>query len=62
MQKIVVLGATSVIAQAIQRLLAQNGKEMLLVGRSPERLSALRSDLLARGADNVGVARCSTLG
>ena len=53
MQKIVVLGATSVIAQAIQRLLAQNGKEMLLVGRSPERLSALRSDLLARGAKAV---------
>ena len=53
MQKIVVLGATSAIAQATQRLLAQNGKEMLLVGRSPERLSALSSDLLVRGAKAV---------
>ena len=50
MQKIVVLGATSAIAQATQRLLAQNGKELLLVGRSTERLSTLSSDLLARGA------------
>lgn len=53
MQKIVVLGATSGIAQATQRLLAQNGKEMLLVGRSPERLAVLRSDLLARGSKAV---------
>jgi decaprenylphospho-beta-D-erythro-pentofuranosid-2-ulose 2-reductase len=53
MQKIVVLGATSGIAQATQRLFAQNGKEMLLVARSPERLSVLRSDLLVRGAKAV---------
>src|SRR5215472_12577966 len=53
MQKIVVLGATSAIAQAVQRLLAQNGKEMLLVARSPERLAALRSDLVVRGAKTV---------
>lgn len=55
MQKIVVLGATSAIAQATQRLLARNGKEMLLVARSPERLSVLRSDLLARGAKAVEI-------
>jgi len=53
MQKIVILGATSAIAQGTQRLLAQNSNEMLLVGRSPERLAALRSDLLARGAKAV---------
>ena len=55
MQKIVILGATSAIAQATQRLLARNGKEMLLVARSPERLSLLRSDLLARGAQAVEI-------
>ena len=55
MQKIVVLGATSAIAQATQRLFAQSGKEMLLVARSPERLSLLRSDLLARGAQSVEI-------
>ena len=53
MQRVVILGATSGIAQALQRLLAKNGKEMLLVGRSPERLSALRGDLLVRGAREV---------
>jgi decaprenylphospho-beta-D-erythro-pentofuranosid-2-ulose 2-reductase len=53
MQKVVVLGATSGIAQEVQRLLAHDGKEMLLVARSPERLSALRGDLMARGAHEV---------
>lgn len=53
MQKIVVLGATSAIAQATQRLMARNEKELLLVARSPERLAVLRSDLLARGAKSV---------
>jgi decaprenylphospho-beta-D-erythro-pentofuranosid-2-ulose 2-reductase len=53
MQKVVVLGATSGIAQEVQRLLAHSGKEMLLVGRSPERLSAIRGDLVARGAREV---------
>ncbi len=53
MQKVVVLGATSGIAQEVQRLLAHSGKEMMLVGRSPERLSAIQGDLLARGAREV---------
>jgi short-subunit dehydrogenase len=53
MQKIVVLGATSGIALEIQRQLAHQGRELLLVARSPQRLSELQSDLLARGAKNV---------
>jgi decaprenylphospho-beta-D-erythro-pentofuranosid-2-ulose 2-reductase len=53
MQKVIVLGATSGIAQCLQRLLARNGKELLLVGRSPERLAALQTDLLVRGAGHV---------
>jgi decaprenylphospho-beta-D-erythro-pentofuranosid-2-ulose 2-reductase len=53
MQKVIVLGATSGIAQEVQRMLALSGKEMMLVARSPERLSALRSDLLVRGAREV---------
>lgn len=55
MQKIVVLGATSAIAQATLRLCARHGKEMLLVARAPERLSVVRSDLLARGAKAVEI-------
>ena len=53
MQKIVVLGATSGIALEIERQLAAQGRELLLVARSPQRLSELQSDLLARGAQQV---------
>jgi short-subunit dehydrogenase len=53
MQKIVVLGATSGIALEIQRELARQGRELLLVARSAQRLSELQSDLLARGAKKV---------
>lgn len=53
MQKVVVLGATSGIAQEVQKLLASKGKEMMLVARSPERLSVIQSDLRVRGAREV---------
>jgi short-subunit dehydrogenase len=53
MQQIVVLGATSGIALEIQRQLARQGRELLLVARSPQRLSELQADLLARGAQQV---------
>jgi decaprenylphospho-beta-D-erythro-pentofuranosid-2-ulose 2-reductase len=52
-KKIVVLGATSGIAQPLLRMMARDGKELLLVARSQERLDAVRTDLLARGAANV---------
>jgi decaprenylphospho-beta-D-erythro-pentofuranosid-2-ulose 2-reductase len=53
MRKVVILGATSGIAVEVQRQLARRGCELLLVARSPERLAALQSDLLARGATQV---------
>jgi hypothetical protein len=53
LKKIVVLGATSGIAQPLLRMMARDGKELLLVARSQERLDAVRTDLLARGAANV---------
>jgi short-subunit dehydrogenase len=53
MEKTVVLGATSEIAQAVQRVAAQNGKELLLVARSAERLQIMAADLKARGAKHV---------
>jgi hypothetical protein len=52
-QKAVVLGATSGIAQPLLRKMAQAGNELLLIGRSQERLDALKPDLLARGAAQV---------
>ncbi|MGC2209664.1 MAG: SDR family NAD(P)-dependent oxidoreductase [Candidatus Korobacteraceae bacterium] len=52
-RKIVVLGATSKIAQEIARLAAADHKELLLVARHPERLAAVTGDLAARGASRV---------
>jgi decaprenylphospho-beta-D-erythro-pentofuranosid-2-ulose 2-reductase len=53
MEKIVVLGATSEIAQHAQRILARGQKEVLLVARSSERLRSVAADLRVRGARKV---------
>jgi decaprenylphospho-beta-D-erythro-pentofuranosid-2-ulose 2-reductase len=53
MKKIVILGATSGIALEVQRILARQGCELLLVGRSAQRLGELQSDLATRGAQQV---------
>jgi decaprenylphospho-beta-D-erythro-pentofuranosid-2-ulose 2-reductase len=53
MEKIVVLGATSEIAQQVQRILAGQQKEMLLVARTPDRLQSVAADLRVRGAKQV---------
>ena len=47
--KILVLGATSAIAQAAARLWAARGEELLLVARNGDRLSAVAGDLRTRG-------------
>ena len=52
-KKVVILGATSGIACAVQRQLARQGCEFALVARSPGRLSELQTDLAARGARQV---------
>ena len=53
MKKVIILGATSGIALEVQRQLARRACELLLVARSPQRLSDLQSDLLVRGAPQV---------
>jgi decaprenylphospho-beta-D-erythro-pentofuranosid-2-ulose 2-reductase len=52
-EKVVILGATSGIALEVQRLLALQGCELLLVARSRQRLAELHADLQARGARQV---------
>jgi NAD(P)-dependent dehydrogenase (short-subunit alcohol dehydrogenase family) len=47
--RVLVLGATSAIAQAAARLWAERGDEMLLVARDPARLEAVADDLRTRG-------------
>jgi short-subunit dehydrogenase len=51
--KIIILGATSAIAEATARLYAGEGAEMLLVARQSERLAAIAADLRLRGAARV---------
>jgi decaprenylphospho-beta-D-erythro-pentofuranosid-2-ulose 2-reductase len=51
--KIVILGATSAIALEVQRQLARQGCELLLIARSSQRLAEIQADLLIRGAQQV---------
>ena len=41
MKRVVVLGATSAIAQHVARLYAEQGASLFLAARNPERLAAL---------------------
>ncbi len=51
--KILILGATSAIAQATARLLADRGASFFLAARDPYKLQAVVSDLQTRGAKAV---------
>jgi short-subunit dehydrogenase len=50
MQKILIIGATSAIAEATARRYAQRGDSLYLLARNGERLDALLADLKLRGA------------
>ncbi|MBU3679320.1 MAG: SDR family NAD(P)-dependent oxidoreductase [Candidatus Kapabacteria bacterium] len=50
---IVIIGATSGIAQGVARHYAQRGWNIYLVARNTDALAAIQSDLLARGAMKV---------
>lgn len=52
-RKVLVAGATSAIAQAAARVWAARGDALYLVARDADRMDAVRSDLLARGASRV---------
>ena len=56
-QKILILGATSAIAQATARLLADRGASFFLVARDPYKLAAVASDLGTRGARYVSTLK-----
>jgi short-subunit dehydrogenase len=53
MANILIIGATSVIAQAVARRLAQRGYDIFLCARDPERLNRMVQDLKIRGAGLV---------
>ena len=50
---VLALGATSAIAEATLRILAERGVRFYLVARSQEKLDAVSADLLMRGATGV---------
>jgi len=56
MKRILVIGATSAIAQATARLWAAQGHHLYLLARDPGRLAAVADDLRVRGAAHVDVA------
>lgn len=53
MKKILIIGATSAIAEATARIWAQRGDELFLVARNQERLDSITNDLKVRGATEV---------
>ncbi|MEG2804460.1 SDR family oxidoreductase [Stenotrophomonas sp.] len=53
MQKILIIGATSAIAEAVARRYAARGAALFLVARNPARLSVIAADLAVRGAAQV---------
>jgi short-subunit dehydrogenase len=55
-KNILVIGATSAIAEATARLWAKKGDRLYLLGRNEERLPAIAKDLKIRGAESVHIA------
>lgn len=53
MRHILIIGATSAIAEATARNFAQDGDRLYLVARNPERLAAVANELKTRGATQV---------
>lgn len=53
MRKILIIGATSAIAEAVARRFSVQGAALHLVARNPERLAAVADDLRVRGASDV---------
>jgi NAD(P)-dependent dehydrogenase (short-subunit alcohol dehydrogenase family) len=54
--RVIILGAASAVAEALARLYAADGADLVLVGRRPERLEDIARDLRARGAAAVVTA------
>jgi short-subunit dehydrogenase len=59
-QRILILGATSAIAEAMARLWAARGARLVLVARNEHRLASIAADLKVRGAASVDTA-CADL-
>jgi decaprenylphospho-beta-D-erythro-pentofuranosid-2-ulose 2-reductase len=56
MRKVLIVGATSAIAEAAARIFAERGDALFLVGRNTAALETIAADLHVRSAKDVGVA------
>ncbi|QBB71841.1 SDR family oxidoreductase [Pseudolysobacter antarcticus] len=56
MRRVLIIGATSAIAEATARLLAARGDSLFLVARDADRLQTIATDLGVRGAVRVATA------
>jgi short-subunit dehydrogenase len=56
MYRVLIIGATSAIAEATARVYAARGAALYLVGRDLDRLSAIAADLGVRGAGKTAVS------
>ena len=52
-KNILIIGATSAIAQSTARLYAREKSSFVLVGRNEEKLESVKNDLIARGAQQA---------
>ena len=55
-RNVLIIGATSAIAQAVAREYAAEGARLHLVARNETQLMAVAQDLRVRGAESVSVA------
>jgi short-subunit dehydrogenase len=53
MKRILILGATSAIAEQTARRYAERGEQIMLIARDEDKLKRLAEDLKVRGADNT---------
>lgn len=55
---VVIIGASSAVAQSLALLHAKAGRSLILLARSEEKLSQLEAHYLAHGANSVNTIRC----
>jgi decaprenylphospho-beta-D-erythro-pentofuranosid-2-ulose 2-reductase len=56
MQKVLIIGAASAIAEATARVYASRGAKLFLVARNVQKLQDIAADLKVRGASDVAIA------
>ena len=53
MQRVLIIGATSAIAQEVAKIYAIDGSQIFLVARNSQKLEQVAQDLIVRGADSI---------